>query len=148
MTETCAYCGKAFLVYGNVWGYAYGGLRTCSYRCMRKMKEEDSVTEEQKRIVDELAGQGLTARAIAEKAGVNPQNVYDYQARKRKEAGGEPQEKPAKKAPEKAPERTPAKEGAPERYRYGWMCPMCRMVWSPWVSACNCQRKEETGGIT
>jgi len=149
---TCAYCGKRFRVAGG-WGYAYGGLYTCSYKCMRKMKEEDSVTEEQKKIVDELEGTGLTAKEIAEKAGVNPQNVYDYKARKKAKAG-ERNEEPREQAREEEPAEPAAKpqakqeslrETVTERYRYGWMCPMCRMVWSPWVSACCCQRREETG---
>ena len=162
MLEYCAYCGKAFQVIGGVWGYAYGGLYTCSYKCMRAMKEEDSVTEEQKRIVDELEGKGLTAKAIAEKAGVNPQNVFDYRRRKKLDAAagneGDPSsaqppavrpllspqdDKPEAPTPEKM--TAAMKEYVTERYRYGWMCPMCRMVWSPWISACNCQRKEEVG---
>ncbi len=176
MIQFCAYCGKAFQVFGGVWGYAYGGLYTCSYKCMRAMKEEDSVTEEQKRIVDELEGKGLTAREIAAKAGVNPQNVFDYRRRKKLKAAagneGDPsREDPSqaqgalakrsltregfapqddrKKSEERAKEETPEakapRETMADRYKYGWMCPMCRMVWSPWISACNCQRKEEVG---
>lgn len=107
------------------------------------MREEDSVTDEQKRIVDELEGKGLTVRAIAEKAGVNPQNVYDYQSKKRKNAGksqaaGEPQ------AAENAAEKSRKELGRvmAERYTVGWMCPYCRMVWNPYISTCCCQRKE------
>ena len=167
MVQFCAYCGKAFQVFGGVWGYAYGGMYTCSYKCMRAMKEEDSVTEEQKRIVDELEGKGLTAKAIAEKAGVNPQNVFDYRRRKKlaAEAGNEgdpssaqppavrpllPPQDDRKESDEGAkPESNEQKfqdalrEIVTDRYKFGWMCPMCRMVWSPWISACNCQRKEE-----
>lgn len=166
MVQFCAYCGKAFQVFGGMWGYAYGGMYTCSYKCMRAMKEEDSVTEEQKRIVDELEGKGLTAKAIAEKAGVNPQNVFDYRRMKKLKAAagneGDPSsaQPPAvrpllppqddrKKSEERAKEETPEakvlRETLADRYKYGWMCPMCRMVWSPWISACNCQRKEEVG---
>jgi len=25
----------------------------------------------------------------------------------------------------------------------GWMCPHCRMVYSPWVQSCGCQRNPE-----
>lgn len=152
----CAWCGKAFTITSAGWGYAYAGRYTCSYRCMRKMEEEDSVTEEQKRIVDELEGKGLTAKAIAEQAGVNPQNVYDYQRKKRQEAGGAerqdggPEEKPeraetGKKA--KPAEKPEEKQTVPDRrYTVGWMCPCCGTVWNPYISACTCSRTKNGGG--
>lgn len=144
--ERCACCGKEFEKNAGGWGYAYNGSYTCSYRRMRKMKEEDQVTEEQKRIVDELEGK-MTAQEIAEKAGVNRQNVYDYQAAKRKKAAGAQTEKPAEK-PAAEPKNEiqgkelPAKEQE-KRYTVGWLCPFCRTVWSPYVSACTCRRKTD-----
>ena len=41
MLETCANCGKQFFVSGAQWGYAYDGMRTCSYHCMREMRMAD-----------------------------------------------------------------------------------------------------------
>lgn len=40
----CASCGKPFLVYGSLWGYWYGTDACCSYKCMRKMRQEDLKT--------------------------------------------------------------------------------------------------------
>lgn len=90
MIEKCPRCGKQFCVGPQGWGYAYGSRHTCSYSCMRAMarKEEDKVTEEQKALADQLEADGLKAGEIAKRIGVNRQNIYDYQSRKRRTGGG------------------------------------------------------------
>ena len=64
-----------------------------------------------------------------------PQEQAEKKEPKKKEKAGEAAEK--KKAPEKP------REPAAGRYTVGWMCPCCRMVWNPWISTCNCQRRGE-----
>jgi len=159
---TCASCGKRFTIRG-AWGYAYGGLYVCSYKCMRKMQAEDEkrMAPEIKEQVRQMLEAGIKATEIADKLGIKAQAVYDYRLRYMKKDKPEadaqaekPEEKPAeKKAPEKkekageaaekkeAPEKP--REPAAGRYTVGWMCPCCRMVWNPWISTCNCQRRGE-----
>jgi hypothetical protein len=93
--EICANCGKPFMVYGDQWGYAYAGKRTCTYRCMRLMRARDIIeyetgdiwmsknhflTDEEKEQIRVLRGQGLTYRKIAERLGgaVNMKSVSAY----------------------------------------------------------------------
>ena len=78
----CAYCGKMFRITAAGWGYAYDGLYTCSYSCMRAMQREDGMDEKQKEEVQRLMDEGMNAREIAEKLQINPKAVGGYVAGK------------------------------------------------------------------
>lgn len=66
--QTCSNCGKRFYITSAGWGYAYSGKYTCSYRCMREMREND-VTKEQKQEIRRLLAEGLGTQEVAEKTG-------------------------------------------------------------------------------
>ena len=86
----CAQCGKEFHVGPAGWGYAYGGLYTCSYKCMREMEKENErkmsegkqarkiLTDEERAKIDELAAQGFTNAAIAEAMEISRSVVGGY----------------------------------------------------------------------
>jgi len=115
----CAYCGKYFRVTNSGWGYAYGGLYTCSYHCMRAMREEDvtetmPMTQEKKERIDQLEEAGLGYEEIAKEIGMRTQQVVGYigakkrhgrKAEKQTEDAGVTEEKQEKK-PEMPPRET------------------------------------------
>lgn len=77
----CAYCGKQFRITASGWGYAYGGMYTCSYSCMRAMEREDNIsmmTDEQKKAVEQLRGEGLNATQIADRLQISAKAVGGY----------------------------------------------------------------------
>ena len=77
----CAYCGKQFRITASGWGYAYSGMYTCSYKCMRAMEREDGIrmlTDEQKKAVEQLRGEGLRATQIADRLQVSAKAVGGY----------------------------------------------------------------------
>ncbi len=77
----CAYCGKMFRITTAGWGYAYDGHYTCSYSCMRAMEKEDGIrmlTDEQKKAVEQLRGEGLKASQIADRLQVSAKAVGGY----------------------------------------------------------------------
>ena len=103
MDVKCAYCGKKFTINGG-WGYAYGGMYTCSYHCMRAMRAEDlglqpvkkpeekmeeekktkrggpreAISEETRRIIIELYENGQTCKEISERVGLDYKTVYNF----------------------------------------------------------------------
>lgn len=81
----CAKCGKKFLKTALGWGYAYDGKYVCSYKCMRQMEKEDtSMTEQEKKEVDEMLAQGADKEQICTELGLSTQSVGVYLAHKRK----------------------------------------------------------------
>ena len=51
----CPVCGEQFFVGAAGWGYAYDGVYTCSYHCMREMKRRDiSMTEEERNEIERM----------------------------------------------------------------------------------------------
>ena len=77
----CAYCGKQFRITASGWGYAYSGMYTCSYKCMRAMEREDNIsmmTDEQKKAVEQLRGEGLNATQIADRLQISAKAVGGY----------------------------------------------------------------------
>ncbi len=78
MNTKCAYCGKTIRITAAGWGYAYGGLYTCSYGCMRAMEREANMTEEQKRAAEAMLAEGKTTAEIAEKLTISRSQVGGY----------------------------------------------------------------------
>lgn len=114
----CPQCGGLFQVFGDQWGYDYGGTRVCSYHCMRDMRKKDlegetmkgkPMTAEQLSAMYEFWKQKHTRDAIADLAGVSKTTVGRYVALFNK--GYTPYGK-LQKAPE--PEKLPEPEQLPE----------------------------------
>ena len=97
---------------GAGWGYAYAGQYVCSYHCMRQAKREDeeNMTNEEKKRVDELLAEGKTKAETARIAGVNAQQVYDYTSREKKN-GQKTKRIPAPEEQIEVVTRMPEKEG-------------------------------------
>lgn len=100
----CAYCGKQFRVTSAGWGYAYGGMYTCSYKCMRAMEREDAdMTDVQKQQVEQLMADGKSYEEISQALGASTKELKGYyggRIRKvrneaRAQAAEEPQAAPA-----------------------------------------------------
>lgn len=84
----CACCGKRFPVYG-AWGYAYDGMYTCSYHCMRQMRREDLegtegpmkkhiYTDEERLTIAERRAAGASCHTIAEELGLNEWQISEF----------------------------------------------------------------------
>lgn len=117
-THKCPQCGGLFQVFGDQWGYDYGGTRVCSYHCMRDMRKKDlegetmkgkPMTAEQLSAMYEFWKQKHTRDAIADLAGVSKTTAGRYVALFNK--GYTPYGK-LQKAPE--PEKLPEPEQLPE----------------------------------
>ena len=103
----CANCGKEFSINGG-WGYAYGGLYVCSYKCMRMMQSEDekSMEPEVKEKVRSLLEEGMSATEVADRLGIKVQAVYDFKMREKKKEIQEVKQDPDKAVkPEKVKEK-------------------------------------------
>ena len=75
----CAYCGKQFRVTSAGWGYAYGGMYTCSYKCMRAMEREDAgMTDVQKQQVEQLMADGKSYEEISQALGASTKELKGY----------------------------------------------------------------------
>ncbi len=106
----CARCGKEFRVGPGGWGYAYGGLYTCSYSCMRAMEREDvknMLPDDQKQQVDLLYAAGKPIKEIAEALGADFSSVRAYIA-------GQSEKNKAMKQKAKAEESAPEAAGVPD----------------------------------
>ena len=96
--QKCAECGKEFEIGPAGWGYGYGSLYTCSYKCMRDMKRREAiknVTTEEKQRADELYAQGKNLDEIAQDIGVNKIGVSTYLRKKAEREQQRAAEKPA-----------------------------------------------------
>ena len=110
----CACCGKQFVVH-EAWGYAYAGLYTCSYHCMRQMRREDLegtegpmkkhiYTDEDRVRIVEMHDAGMKNSEIAEKLDLKLMQVATFLGRRNK-------------TQEKAPETV---ESARKRSKSAW----------------------------
>lgn len=117
-THKCPQCGGLFQVFGDQWGYDYGGTRVCSYHCMRDMRKKDlegetmkgkPMTAEQVSAIYEFWRQHRTKEQIMSTLNVSRATVNRYIVlfSNGYVPGGKPQ-----KAPE--PEQLPESVEAPE----------------------------------
>ena len=98
----CACCGKQFVVH-EAWGYAYAGLYTCSYHCMRQMRREDlegkvmekpmarTLTHEDRVRIVEMHDAGMKNSEIAEKLDLKLMQVATFLGRRNKAAEKAPE---------------------------------------------------------
>lgn len=103
----CAYCGKQFRITAAGWGYAYGGMYTCSYKCMRAMKREDAgMTDEQKQQVEQMMADGKSYEEISQALGASTKELKGYYGGRIRKLRNENQsEKPI---PNPVPDQLPA----------------------------------------